>query len=232
MEVRRSTSAHPVRFIWFGGLVPKTTISLSEAATVSLICFGLFILWSVQAIAAGFPDAEFSESSNGWMIGLELILASAALLYLRSRNFDIGSLYPAPTIRGSIIGTLLFLAAWMVGILATSAVQTPGTQQVVNFSFSGASLASVVAFAIVNGAFEEVFLLGVLMRGLRQHGLSAAIGASLLVRLLYHVYQGPLGLIWVLAIGATLTLAYVVTRQLWPSVLAHTLWDIVPVFLH
>ena len=47
--------------------------------------------------------------------------------------------------------------------------------------------ASVVAFAMVNGTFEEVFLLGVLARGLKDHGLLFAGGFSLLVRLLYRL---------------------------------------------
>ena len=82
---------------------------------------------------------------------------------------------------------------------------------------------------MVNGTFEEVFLLGVLVRGLRAHGLPFAIGVSLLVRVLYHLYQGPLGAVWVLSIGLMLTLFYVRGKQLWPPVLAHILWDIVPV---
>ena len=46
--------------------------------------------------------------------------------------------------------------------------------------------------------------------------------------MLYHLYQGHMGVTWVTAVGLVLTLAYVATRRLWPSVLAHMLWDIVP----
>lgn len=84
---------------------------------------------------------------------------------------------------------------------------------------------------MVNGAFEEVFLLGVLLRGLRAHGLSVALGFPLLVRLMYHGYQGPLGLLWILAFGLSLSLFFLRTGRLWPVVFAHTLWDIVPVVL-
>ncbi len=98
------------------------------------------------------------------------------------------------------------------------------------FSFAGVSLASTVLFAMVNGTFEEIFLLGVLARGLRGYGLSVAIGVSLLVRVLYHLYQGPLGAVSVLAVGLTFTLFYLRGEQLWPPVLAHILLDIVPVY--
>ena len=86
----------------------------------------------------------------------------------------------------------------------------------------------MILVALVNGTFEEVFLLGVLVRGLRGFGLSVAMGLPLMVRVLYHLYQGPAGAAWVASFGVLLTLAYVITRQLWPSVFAHILWDIVP----
>ncbi|MFZ2990482.1 CPBP family intramembrane glutamic endopeptidase, partial [Ideonella sp.] len=98
------------------------------------------------------------------------------------------------------------------------------------YSFADIQLSSTVLFAMVNGAFEEIFLLGVLVRGLRAYGLSVAIGVPLLVRVLYHLYQGPLGAVWILAFGLTFTLVYLRTQQLWPLVLAHILWDIVPVY--
>ncbi len=90
------------------------------------------------------------------------------------------------------------------------------------------TLPSLIAAAMVNGTFEEVFLLGFLARGLRGFGLSIALGVPLLVRALCHMYQGPLGVLWVLGFGLILALYYVRWGQLWPPVLAHILWDIVP----
>ncbi|WP_395702386.1 CPBP family intramembrane glutamic endopeptidase [Aquabacterium sp.] len=206
----------------------KSTLTVGEAAIVATICFGLFVLWSVQAVIAGFPDPEMTDAGNGWLIGLELVLGASALLYLRARGFDIASLYPHPTLRGTLLGVALFGLCWLFGVIAMNAVHTPGRHEVVAFSYSRMSLASTIALALVNGSFEEVFLLGVLVRGLRGFGLSVALGLPLLVRLLYHLYQGPLGVVWVGTIGITLSMAYVAGRQLWPAVFAHVLWDIVP----
>jgi membrane protease YdiL (CAAX protease family) len=210
----------------------RTNLSIHEATLVSAICFGLFIVWSTQAVLSGFPEARFSDSGDAWMAFVEAVLAAAALLYLRARNFDIGSLYPQPDVRGTLFGLGLFVAAWLAGIVVTAPFTSPGgPSQLTEFSFSGVSIASTVLFAMVNGAFEEVFLLGVLVRGLRGYGFSIAIGFPLLVRLLYHLYQGPLGAVWVLAFGLTFTLFYIRSSRLWPAVFAHTLWDIVPVVL-
>ena len=212
-----------------GVRLPKSTLSMQEALVVCAICFGLFIMFSTQAVLAGFPEARFSDNGNTWSILIELLLAAAALVYLRTRNFDIASLYPAPGIEGTFVGLALFVAAWIAGVVVTAPFVHEGSAAMTTFSFRGISLASVVLFAMVNGAFEEIFLLGVLVRGLRGYGLSITIGLPLLVRVLYHLYQGPLGAIWVLAFGLTFTLAYLRLRQLWPPVLAHVLWDIVPV---
>lgn len=165
------------------------------------------------------------------MIGLELVLSTAALVYLKSRRFQLATLCPHPSIRGTLIGIGLFFTAWLVGAVVVAPLQSNEKRQIIDFAFSGMTVASVVAFSMVNGAFEEVFLLGALVNGLRGYGISVAVGLPLLVRILYHLYQGPLGAVWVLSFGIVLTLGYIATRQLWPSVFAHTLWDIVPMLL-
>lgn len=206
----------------------KTTLSLAEASVVTVICFGLFILGSFQAVLAEFPDANFSDGTNWRMVGIELALASVALLYLRSRKFDLEPLYPHPTLRGTGIGVGLFLACWFAGAIVTSVLNVANASDVVGFNFDGVSLISRVALAMVNGTFEEVFLLGVLVRGLRGFGLSVAVGLPLLARVMYHLYQGPMGVVWVATVGLVLTLAYLWRKDLWPPVFAHVLWDIVP----
>lgn len=212
--------------------MPKSTITIHEALIVSAICFGLFIVWSTQAVLDGFPEAKFTDSGNLWMVLVEAVLAGSALLYLRARNFDIRLLSLRPNVTGTLLGLVLFAAAWLAGAIATTPFTSLGGHvQMTELSFSDVSIASTVIFAMVNGAFEEVFLLGVLMRGLRAYGLSIAIGLPLLVRLLYHLYQGPLGAVWIFAFGLTFALFYVRSSRLWPAVFAHTLGDIVPVVL-
>jgi len=206
----------------------KSTLTWFEAAVVALICFGLFVLWSLEAVLSGFPPATFTDAGNWWMVGVELVLGAAALLYLRARRFDIASLYPQPTLAGTGVGLLLFVACWIAGALSTALLGASGQDDVIDFSFEQTTLVSRIGLALVNGSFEEVFLLGVLVRGLRGHGLSMALGVPLLVRVLYHLYQGPLGVVWVASFGVVLSLAYVRRQDLWPPVLAHILWDIVP----
>lgn len=211
---------------------PKSTLSAAEAVVVAALCFGLFSLWSIQAVMAGFPTAQYSNDGVLQMIGLELTLAAAALLFLRVRGFDVKSLLPRPTWWDTLLGALTYLVAWALETVCASVYESvappAATRGVVDFSFTGLTVATLVGFSIVNGLFEEVFLLGVLTRGLRQLGVALAIALPLLLRLLYHTYQGPLGAIGVVAFGLTVTLVYVRTGRLWPSVYAHMLADLIP----
>ncbi len=208
----------------------KNTLSISEAFIVSGICFGLFILLSLQAMLSGFPDSPFSESGMGWGLGCELVLATAALAFLHARGFDIASLAPQPTMKGSLIGLGLFFGAWLLGAVVTWPFEAAQGSQPIDrmVAESRLSMPVVIAFALVNATFEEVFFMGVLVRGLRSHGLSVAIGFPLLVRVLCHLYQGPMGVVWVMAYGLLVSVVYVRRPVLWPLVLSHILWDIVP----
>lgn len=204
----------------------RTTLSFTEAFVVAAICFGLSVLASVEAVVVGFPDQAFSDASNVWMAFIELMLAMTAVFYLRVRDFDVHSLVPRPDLGGAAVGVVLYLATWVAcsAVLALLGLE----DAIVGFSFTQASLGSTVLISIVNGTFEEVFLLGVLTRGLREHGASIAIGLSLLVRLLTHLYQGPAGAVSILVFGVVLSVFYVRTGRLWPVVFAHILADVVP----
>lgn len=204
----------------------KSTLTLTEAGTVTLICFGLFILFSFQAMAEGFPQVRFSDAGNAGIVGLELVLGAGGLIFLHLRGFDIRSLQPMPTLRDSLIGLGLFVLSWLLAVVAMLLFSTPGQTEAAEISSQGLSALSTVTLALVNGSYEEIFLLGVLVRGLRGFGLSLAVGLPLLVRVLYHTYQGPLGLVAVGTVGLVLTLAYVGTGRLWPPVLAHILLDV------
>jgi membrane protease YdiL (CAAX protease family) len=188
----------------------------------------------MYAVSVGFKSGSFSEAGLGGMIGLELVLGVTAAYLLASRGFDIQSLYPQPSLSGAVMGVLLALAAGTVGSIAVAPLDPNHYGEPLERLMSGSpiGLPSLVLFGIVNGAYEEMFLLGFLLRGLRGYGLTVAIGVALLVRVLYHLYQGPLGAVYVAAVGAVFSVSYIASGRLFPAVLAHALWDIVPFVWH
>jgi uncharacterized protein len=206
----------------------RTTLTLTEAAIVITICFGLFIVWSLDAVARNFPVTPFGDAESLFALIVELVLAATALAYLKMRGFDLGCLMPTLGWRALGVGVVLYIATllpyWIAyGLLA------PGPQPVDEMvNASRLSLLVVIAFALVNATFEEVFLLGVLTRGLRAFGLAFAIGVPLGVRLLYHLYQGPMGALSIVLFGGVLAVYYVATRDLMAPIVAHVIGDIVP----
>jgi membrane protease YdiL (CAAX protease family) len=212
----------------------RSTTTPLEAAVVVTICFGLSIFASLHAVANGFRSTgTFTDASLMWLIVSEIVLACAALGFLRLRGFAISSLLPTPSLRGGIVGLALFFGAWLVGSLLVTPFAAGQPEQPIDRMMAEAtfSMPVIVVMALVNGAFEEVFLLGFLARALRGFGLGVALGVPTLVRVSYHLYQGPLGAMWVFAVGLVFALYFARTVQLWPPVFAHVLWDIVPFVL-
>ena len=80
----------------------------------------------------------------------------------------------------------------------------------------------------VNGMFEEMFVAGYIITALREaRGVWTAINVSTVVRLLYHLYQGPVGVVTIVPMGLLYGFVYARTRQLWPLIFAHVLIDII-----
>ncbi len=208
----------------------RTTTTPVEALVVTAICFGMSIVLSLQAVAAGFPAGSFDDSGFVGLIKLELAMAGAAVLFLALRGYAVSTLLPRPSLRGCGEGLLVYLAAsavaWLLLLPFASAWQEQPIEQMM--AQATVSVPTVLALAVVNGTFEEVFLLGFLSRGLRGHGLSVALGVPLLVRVLYHLYQGPAGALAICGFGLVLSVCHARSGRLWPVVFAHMLADVVP----
>ena len=212
-------------------VVPRTITSPGEAFAVVAIVFGWFILASVQAMNDGYTAQPFTAGDFIGLMATELVLAGAALAMLRMRGFAIRTLVPQASVRGLAAGALLFAVASLAGMVVEWPFTLAGADDPLQGMMANAAdvpLGTVLLLGLVNGTYEEVFLLGFLVRGLRAHGLAIALGVSLLVRGLCHLYQGPVGVASVLAFGAVLSLYFVASGRLFPVVVAHALADVAP----
>jgi membrane protease YdiL (CAAX protease family) len=90
------------------------------------------------------------------------------------------------------------------------------------------SMELVFLVSTVNGIFEELFVAGYIITALKDaRGMWIAINVSMVVRLLYHLYQGPIGVLTIVPMGLLYGYVYARTRQLWPLIFAHVLIDII-----
>jgi membrane protease YdiL (CAAX protease family) len=203
---------------------------LTEAAGIVAICFGWFILASVQVVstrgAAASDNAGFSDAGLDATLVSELILAAVAMAVLWGRRYPLHSLWPQASWRGALAGIGLYLGMMVVVWAGALLVPDPSHYPIAEMmKQSHVSWSSVVPVSLVNGTYEEVFLLGYLMRGLRRYGGSTAVGVTVLVRMLYHMYQGPAGVLSVALCGIVFGAYFQRTGRLFPVVLAHIIAD-------
>ncbi|MCU6499992.1 CPBP family intramembrane metalloprotease [Rugamonas sp. A1-17] len=202
---------------------------LPQALLIMAICFGGFILSSF-GIASGSADAlSFNDGLLAAIAVQELILACVALAVLHACHYPLATLLPKPSWGGLGTGAVLYIVACMAALgvgllLGGEPIQPIDTM----LAQSHVSLYALVPMALINATFEEVFLLAYLQRGLRRFGASNAIGAAILVRLLCHWYQGPVGAAKVLVMGLVFGIYYARSGRLFPVVAAHVAADFLP----
>lgn len=205
----------------------------SEAIGIVFVCFGWFIGLSLMAIANWRPDyVRWGTDMEFYgMMASELVLGAMAIVLLWGRHYPLHMLYPRPSWRGMLDAALLAAGAFALYKLfkvlmpAYAILPTAETRDATRTSWS-----STVAYMIVNGSYQEIFLLAYLMRGLRRYGTSTALGIMLLVRMLYHAFLGPAGVVPVMADGLLFGLYFQRKGQLFPVVLAHIAVDLLACF--
>jgi membrane protease YdiL (CAAX protease family) len=202
-----------------------------EALGMVMLCFGWFIISSQVSLAAwqaGGSARGFSDNTLASVVVIELIFGAVAIAVLQARGYPLRTLYPQPSWSGVFLGAGLYLGATALARLAMELAPHPAGMPIDEMAAQAqVSLPVIMLVSIVNGAYEEVFLLGYLMRGLRRYGASTALGITLLVRLLYHTYQGPVGALGVMLFGAVIGLYYQRSGRLFPVVAAHVIADAV-----
>ena len=206
----------------------SSILSFVDPSVIVVICFGWFIAGSIRAVQSGFPTNSFSDGTFLSIVLAELVFAALALIYLRLRGYDLHWLRPRPTSVGCVIGILLYIAAavvsWPISLIAGSAYLSsqPIGEMLAGSAFT---LPMLIVMSIVNGFYEETFLTGYLLQGLSHLGPALAIGIVSLIRLMYHLYQGPLGAISAVAFGIVISVYYYRTKDLWSVIVSHIFGD-------
>jgi membrane protease YdiL (CAAX protease family) len=202
----------------------------AEIVIVVMIFAGWFIYASLQAVLAGFPAPQFDDSGLWWLTVFEVITFAIAWAFLRVRGWRLDHFNIRLTWIGLLAGAVLFAVSLLVdAVLWDLFAKHSAARDIVEDIVRTKTVtpAVVLLVSVVNGTFEEFFLTGYLLKVLRPAGASAALGVSALIRMTYHLYQGPLGALTVMAFGLLLTAFYWRYRLLWPVISAHIITDFV-----
>jgi membrane protease YdiL (CAAX protease family) len=209
--------------------------SLSDRAEFVLVClvaFGFHIATSLIHLLRGQPHLEVTtERTIGAMATESLILL---ILYgiLRVRGWDLSRLGLRFTWGGAASGIALFIAFMLLYfVLALAVVTTFGITLPAVKLVHRAPVPLTVAYLLLNSLFEEVTVVGYVVNALEKQGAALAITASALLRFSYHLYQGPIATLSVLPLGFLFALVYWRSKSLWPLMVAHTLVNLMSVFV-
>jgi membrane protease YdiL (CAAX protease family) len=211
------------------GAFLRTLSPRAEFAIVTFGAFGYFIFGSVLSLLFRLPYQPITETDLHFLLLYELPVLILLSTFLYVRGWTLQILGFRPTIAdpffgvglaavGYLLGALIFILAHGIGLYSTS---TPGQTP------SNLSVLTVVAVSIVNPVFEEAFLCGYVICAVgKRRDLLTAINASVAIRLLCHLYQGPAAAIDIVPIGLVFAYWYGRTGRLWPVVFAHGLLDL------
>lgn len=210
---------------------------LVEFTIVISLAFGTFILASLSVMFS-FMNGEINgdplATENADLIDLlvfeiSMLAVIAALLYLRGWRWWQFNL--RITSWGSAAGAGLAVADYLVYSLLFVLLFEPVFPESVALYpeevVESLHPVTVVIFSIVNGFYEELLVVGYVYLALAaRYGFNVALSASTALRLLYHLYQGPIAVIAILPMGLLFFWLYARYRRLWPLVFAHILLDI------
>jgi membrane protease YdiL (CAAX protease family) len=201
---------------------PPREFDGGEFALVVALAFGMSIVGSViQAFSYSGAPVEFTDKDLAWTLAYELVVGAIIAIALRKRGWKWSDFAIHPSKGSTILGAILailVLGVWYVFEKLFGEAPTSVS----------ASLASIAAVSIVNPLFEELLALAYVVQALRKRfGLVTAMNVSLAIRLLYHLYQGPLVVIPIAIFGLVATLVFIRMGRLWPVIVMHAILDLV-----
>ncbi len=202
----------------------------AEFAIVVLIAFGYFILGSVFSVFDQSIQKSISETELHGLFAHELIVIVVLAAFLKTRGWSLGKLGFRPGIKDTAIGIALAVCAYVsysfIWIL-TDTIAPGMLGNADKLIMSGLNLMTVLAISVLNPVFEEVFVCGYIIAALKDaRGLSFAVNISVAIRLAYHLYQGPAGIINIVSGGLIFAYWFAKTGRLWPVVSAHAFLDL------
>ena len=228
---------------------PLKELKWYDIAIVTAIMFGQFIVWSTELFLASLQPvaqtvtAATETTANTATDGaayssnftLQIILLALALTYLLLRNFDFKQL--PIRFKWSVFFWVPFIFA-IVGLFGDIVTTVSGEYDYFNINLLAyidpmqiihkflALSPMTIAYALLNGFYEEFFFLGV-MTSVNQKYKWLALAYSILIRISFHTYQG---LLWAVVIGVIYGLFYYVLykkviKNLLPFFLMHALAD-------
>jgi membrane protease YdiL (CAAX protease family) len=204
-----------------------------EFVIVIVWAFGQLIFASILSIGTA-RSAAYTNDALAALLVAEVMQFAFIAWFLRVRGWTLEKVGLKVTLRGTALGLGLAVASYALFIVAQLVgehllpIDMNAAAAVYPKAAKDLDLQLVFVASVVNGVYEELFVAGYIVTALAAvRGPWTAINVSTGIRLLYHLYQGPLGILTIVPLGILYGWVYVRTRQLWPLIVAHIAIDVV-----
>jgi uncharacterized protein len=205
-----------------------------EFVIVILWAFGLSIFTSILSLGIAHSTPVIDDRALLSILIFEILQFTFLTWFLRIRGWKLETIRLQVTWSGTAIGVLLGVALYslFIGLQHLGSALLPQLMDHAQGRYPSVSpkvsMELVFVVSVVNGFFEEIFVAGYAITALaRVRSLWLAINVSTVIRMLYHLYQGPLGVLYIIPFGLAMGYVFARTGRLWPLILAHILIDIV-----
>lgn len=212
-----------MRFVAFIRSFPRWLETLIVLSTA----FGVFIYSSTLELIDPSPILPTAGDYHGLVIQ-EIIVGAALLAFLIVRGWRFSDLGFAPLRWMDIVhaGLLVFAAIFSYSII-WAAIAPPVANDVNIVNGESFSLTQMITLSVVNGAYEEIFVCAYLLSAWRNVPTAQIIALSALLRLSYHLYQGPLAAIALFPLGLIYAWYFASQRRVAPLIFAHIAIDVI-----
>ena len=204
-----------------------------EFLIVVFWAFGQFIFKSILSMGASRAAVYTNEALTSLLV-VELLQFAFLAWFLRARGWTFEKLSLKVTLRGTGLGLGLLVATYalfvIVQLIASHLLPMDMNSSAALYPKGAKDLDLQVIFvaSVVNGVYEELFVAGYVITAMTPvRGPWTAVNVSTGIRLLCHLYQGPIGILAIVPLGILFGWVYVRTRALWPLIVAHVLLDVV-----
>ncbi len=204
----------------------------TEFVFIAALTFVPMTFFSMVAMLATDRQILFTNGSVVRTLIYEMLVLGVTALVLRVRGWKLSDFGTKISWRLTGMGIALFIV-WMFVHFHCYVVATMIFGELTfhpGFAHGNVRVAVplICVTAVVNPVFEEFFVVGYVFNALeRLRSARFALIASAGLRLAYHLYQGPLGVVTIIPMALIFGCAYTRWRRLWPLVFAHGIMDLV-----
>ena len=214
----------------------KTLSSKAEFFIVISLAFGysiimsaiIFINYFLSGASYQYSNSDIALVSN--IIYQVLILAMIfSFLNARESNITLSNNFNIIKLLGICVILILsyYLFYYLFIIIATWS-SSATINQTSNLTATKFSLIPIILFSASNGFFEEIIVVGYVIPVVTERRNSFyGLNVSVFIRLLYHLYQGPVAALHIIPMGLVFGLIFIKYKNIWPLVIAHFVLDVI-----